>query len=125
MWFPEHAFDLLETLIFFGFVHFPNHSRIYVFQFTAYLKITFYQAQIIFSKLTSSLLLVWQEFVSFLQTEYVHMLNATMCATTRTICAILENYQADDGIVVPEVLRIFMPQSKNEDVLAWIKPCVR
>lgn len=41
------------------------------------------------------------------------MLNATMCATTRTICAILENYQTDDGIVVPEVLRPLMPKSKN------------
>jgi len=46
----------------------------------------------------------------FHQTEYVHMLNATMCATTRTICAILENYQVEDGVLVPEVLRIFMPQ---------------
>jgi hypothetical protein len=25
--------------------------------------------------------------------KYVHMLNATLCATTRTICCILENYQ--------------------------------
>lgn len=37
------------------------------------------------------------------------MLNATMCATTRTICAILENYQTEEGIVVPERLRDFMP----------------
>jgi seryl-tRNA synthetase len=29
----------------------------------------------------------------------VHMLNSTLCATTRTICAILENYQT------PEVRR--------------------
>lgn len=41
------------------------------------------------------------------------MLNATMCATTRTICAILENYQTDDGIIVPEVLRPLMPKSKS------------
>uniref|UniRef100_A0A8C5PBA8 Serine--tRNA ligase, cytoplasmic n=1 Tax=Leptobrachium leishanense TaxID=445787 RepID=A0A8C5PBA8_9ANUR len=41
--------------------------------------------------------------------EFVHMLNATMCATTRTICAILENYQTDEGIIVPEQLRNFMP----------------
>ena len=47
-----------------------------------------------------------------LQVEYVHMLNATMCATTRTICAILENYQTEDGILVPEVLKEFMPESK-------------
>jgi seryl-tRNA synthetase len=42
------------------------------------------------------------------QKRYVHMLNATLCATTRTICAILENYQTPDGIVVPEVLQPFM-----------------
>lgn len=28
--------------------------------------------------------------------KYVHCLNATLCATTRTICAILENYQTSD-----------------------------
>ena len=39
------------------------------------------------------------------------MLNATMCATTRTICAILENYQTDDGILMPEVLKSMMPKS--------------
>ncbi len=44
-----------------------------------------------------------------LQTEYVHMLNATMCATTRVICAILENYQEADHVVVPEALRVWMP----------------
>jgi len=40
--------------------------------------------------------------------EYVHMLNATLCATERTICCILENYQTPEGVVVPEVLRPFM-----------------
>ena len=40
------------------------------------------------------------------------MLNATMCATTRTICAILENYQTEDGILVPEVLKPLMPKSR-------------
>ena len=40
------------------------------------------------------------------------MLNATMCATTRTICAILENYQEDDGVIVPEVLQSYMPEGK-------------
>ena len=44
-----------------------------------------------------------------LQVEYVHMLNATMCATTRAICIVLENNQTDEGIVVPEVLRKYMP----------------
>merc|ERR1711971_1369754 len=40
--------------------------------------------------------------------EYVHMLNATLVATTRTICAILENYQTADGIIVPDALQIYM-----------------
>lgn len=44
------------------------------------------------------------------QTEkkYVHMLNSTLCATTRTICCILENYQQADGVRVPDVLVPFM-----------------
>eukprot|EP00180_Rhodochaete_pulchella_P002915 Plantae.Rhodophyta-Rhodochaete_pulchella.ctg46348.p1 GENE.Plantae.Rhodophyta-Rhodochaete_pulchella.ctg46348~~Plantae.Rhodophyta-Rhodochaete_pulchella.ctg46348.p1 ORF type:complete len:260 (+),score=49.26 Plantae.Rhodophyta-Rhodochaete_pulchella.ctg46348:69-782(+) len=37
--------------------------------------------------------------------RYVHMLNSTLCATTRVICCILENYQTDDGVRVPEPLR--------------------
>ncbi|XP_073856161.1 serine--tRNA ligase, cytoplasmic isoform X2 [Macaca fascicularis] len=45
--------------------------------------------------------------------EFVHMLNATMCATTRTICAILENYQTEKGITVPEKLKEFMPPGKT------------
>jgi len=48
--------------------------------------------------------------------EYVHMLNATMCATTRVICAILENYQTEDGIIVPDVLRSYMPAGMNEKI---------
>ena len=39
---------------------------------------------------------------------YVHMLNGTMCATTRTMCCILENYQTEEGVEIPEVLRPFM-----------------
>jgi len=39
---------------------------------------------------------------------YVHMLNGTLCATTRTICAILENYQTEDGINIPPVLLPYM-----------------
>ena len=39
---------------------------------------------------------------------YVHMLNSTLCALTRTISCILENYQQEDGVVVPEVLRPFV-----------------
>lgn len=39
---------------------------------------------------------------------YVHMLNATLCATTRVICCIIENYQTDTGIIIPEVLRVYL-----------------
>eukprot|EP00033_Pygsuia_biforma_P001090 GCRY01001241.1.p1 GENE.GCRY01001241.1~~GCRY01001241.1.p1 ORF type:complete len:463 (+),score=144.34 GCRY01001241.1:61-1389(+) len=40
--------------------------------------------------------------------KYVHMLNSTLCATERTMCCLVENYQTAEGIVVPEVLRPFM-----------------
>jgi seryl-tRNA synthetase len=40
--------------------------------------------------------------------SYVHMLNATLCATGRGICCILETHQTDDGVVVPTVLRPYM-----------------
>ena len=41
--------------------------------------------------------------------EYVHTLNGTAMASTRTLIAILENNQTKDGkIIVPEVLRSFM-----------------
>ena len=40
---------------------------------------------------------------------FVHTLNSTALATGRTIVAILENYQQEDGsIIVPEVLRKYM-----------------
>jgi len=35
---------------------------------------------------------------------FVHMLNGTLCATERTLCCILENYQTETGVRVPEVL---------------------
>ncbi|XP_010546677.1 PREDICTED: serine--tRNA ligase, cytoplasmic-like isoform X2 [Tarenaya hassleriana] len=40
--------------------------------------------------------------------QYVHLLNSTLTATERTICCILENYQTEDGVQVPEVLQPFM-----------------
>ncbi|MHA1215151.1 MAG: serine--tRNA ligase [Candidatus Hodarchaeales archaeon] len=41
--------------------------------------------------------------------EYVHTLNSTAIAAERTICAILENYQQEDGsVIIPEVLRPYM-----------------
>lgn len=33
------------------------------------------------------------------------MLNGTLCATERTLCCILENYQTEEGLRVPEVLQ--------------------
>ena len=40
--------------------------------------------------------------------RYVHMLNATLCATERTLCCILENYQTAEGVTVPPALRPYM-----------------
>jgi seryl-tRNA synthetase len=36
------------------------------------------------------------------------MLNSTLCATGRGICCILENYQTETGVKVPEVLQKYM-----------------
>ncbi|CAG7785025.1 unnamed protein product [Allacma fusca] len=52
---------------------------------------------------------------------YVHMLNATMCATTRCICAILENHQTDEGINIPLALQPFMPE-KYRKFIPFVKP---
>lgn len=43
------------------------------------------------------------------QKTYVHALNCTLCATERALCCVLENYQTEDGILVPEVLRKYIP----------------
>lgn len=40
--------------------------------------------------------------------RYVHMLNATLCANTRTICCILETYQTETHIQIPKVLLSYM-----------------
>ncbi|ERN16753.1 serine--tRNA ligase isoform X2 [Amborella trichopoda] len=40
--------------------------------------------------------------------QYVHLLNSTLTATERTVCCILENYQKEDGVEIPEALRPFM-----------------
>ncbi|KAL5014270.1 hypothetical protein ScPMuIL_008540 [Solemya velum] len=55
------------------------------------------------------------------EVEYVHMLNATMCATTRTMCAILENNQTEDGVIVPSALRPFMPKHLQEKI-PFVRP---
>jgi seryl-tRNA synthetase len=44
-------------------------------------------------------------------TDYVHTISATAITNARTILAILDNYQRQDGaVVVPEVLRDFVGQ---------------
>ncbi|XP_065178563.1 serine--tRNA ligase, cytoplasmic-like [Sycon ciliatum] len=53
--------------------------------------------------------------------EFVHMLNATMCATTRAICTILENYQTETGVTIPDVLKPFMPPSLRDEI-KFVKP---
>lgn len=49
------------------------------------------------------------------------MLNATMCASTRVICAILENHQNETGIKIPMALKEYMPE-KYRDVIPFVKP---
>jgi seryl-tRNA synthetase len=50
--------------------------------------------------------------------KYVHCLNSTLIATERAMCCILENYQTEEGLNVPEVLvpymggRTFIPYTK-------------
>ncbi|XP_031627081.1 serine--tRNA ligase, cytoplasmic [Contarinia nasturtii] len=53
--------------------------------------------------------------------EFVHMLNATMCATTRVICAILETHQTETGVKVPAVLKKYMPE-KYQNEIPFVKP---
>lgn len=54
-------------------------------------------------------------------TDYVHMLNATMCAVTRVICAILEVHQTDTGIKIPNILAEFMPIEYRTEI-PFVKP---
>jgi len=53
--------------------------------------------------------------------KYVHMLNSTLAATTRTICAIVENYQKEDGVEIPEPLRKYFPGLENNMVKYTVK----
>ena len=48
------------------------------------------------------------------------MLNATMCAVSRTICALLENYQTEEGIALPSVLKPFLPE--GVEFIKFVKP---
>ncbi|KAK9271443.1 hypothetical protein L1049_027034 [Liquidambar formosana] len=40
--------------------------------------------------------------------QYVHLLNSTLKATERTIYCILENYQKEGGVKIPEALQPYM-----------------
>lgn len=40
--------------------------------------------------------------------NYVHILNSTLCASTRTLCCILEQYQTEKGVSIPETLKRYM-----------------
>merc|ERR1740137_411026 len=51
------------------------------------------------------------------KTEFCHMLNATMCAVTRVICAVLETHQTETGIRVPEAIRRWIPKEFEEEIL--------
>ena len=42
------------------------------------------------------------------------MLNATMCAVTRVICALLETHQTAEGIRVPAALAPWLPPSLQQ-----------
>ncbi|KAI1331924.1 hypothetical protein F5Y16DRAFT_358075 [Xylariaceae sp. FL0255] len=41
--------------------------------------------------------------------KYVHCLNSTLTATERALCCVLENYQTEEGLRVPEPLRKYIP----------------
>lgn len=50
---------------------------------------------------------------------YVHMLNSTLCATERALCCVLENYQTDKGIIIPEKLR---PYCGGVEFIPFVAP---
>ncbi|KAF2253656.1 seryl-tRNA synthetase [Trematosphaeria pertusa] len=51
--------------------------------------------------------------------EYVHALNGTLCATERTLCCLLENFQTEEGFKVPKVLQKYIPG--QPDFLPFVK----
>jgi len=53
---------------------------------------------------------------------FVHMLNCTLTATERTLCCVLENYQTEKGIIVPEVLRPYLqPYLEDPTIIPFVK----
>ena len=58
------------------------------------------------------------------KSEYVHTLNGSGLAVGRSLAAILENYQQEDGsVIVPEVLRPYMGVDviKNQNYRIYLK----
>lgn len=51
--------------------------------------------------------------------DYVHALNSTLAATERCLCCIMENYQTPEGMIVPEVLRKYIPG--NPEFLPYVR----
>jgi hypothetical protein len=54
--------------------------------------------------------------------KYAHALNCTLTATERTICCILENFQTETGVVVPEPLRRYMNDKAFLPYVVELKP---
>jgi len=56
---------------------------------------------------------------------YVHMLNSTLCATERTLCCLLENYQTDKGIKIPKILQSYLApftgRLEQPDLIPFVK----
>lgn len=48
--------------------------------------------------------------------KFCHMLNSTLSATERTMCCLVENYQCEEGIRLPEALRPFMG---GREIIPW------
>lgn len=55
------------------------------------------------------------------KTPYVSMLNSTLSATERTMCCLMENYQTDEGFIVPTVLRPYCHNIEKFDFVRELK----
>jgi seryl-tRNA synthetase len=53
---------------------------------------------------------------------YTHALNATLCAVQRALCCILENYQEEDGVRVPEALKEYLRgKDRGKEKLEYVR----
>eukprot|EP00945_MAST-04E_sp_MAST-4E-sp1_P006304 g6304.t1 len=57
--------------------------------------------------------------------QYVHMVNSTLCAVQRMICAILENYQTEGGVCIPQVLIPYISLNGKDDFMPFGDACAR